>query len=196
MTQIIKNTLASLAIIGLIMAFPLQLELKIIIILIAFTSAAWVYIDAKKIEIQKYKSTALGLNTPSEAAAAVALFWIIAFPAYIIRRKRILNGKIQIASDSNELKKISKVIPTLWAILFIPSIPVAFLSLFISDAPSRGVLSDFFRMTAFFSGLALPISLIIGAIAGFTNMREKVLLYLPLIDIAVFLVSIILSGFF
>ena len=88
MTQIIKNTLASLAIIGLIMAFPLQLELKIIIILIAFPSAAWVYIDAKKIEIQKYKSTALGLNTPSEAAAAVALFWIIAFPAYIIRRKR------------------------------------------------------------------------------------------------------------
>ena len=107
-----------------------------------------------------------------------------------------MKGKIQIASDSNELKKISKVIPTLWAILFIPSIPVAFLSLFISDAPSRGVLSDFFRMTAFFSGLALPISLIIGAIAGFTNMREKVLLYLPLIDIAVFLVSIILSGFF
>jgi hypothetical protein len=65
-------------------------------------SAIWVYVDAKKLDIQKYKKTSLTLSTtPFGAAFVVMLLWILAFPMYISWRQRAIDGKLQLKEITN-----------------------------------------------------------------------------------------------
>lgn len=68
---------------------------KLVGSIIVIASAIWVYIDSKKLEINKYKKTILSLSTtPFGSAFVVFLLWPIAFPMYISLRRRIKDKKI------------------------------------------------------------------------------------------------------
>ncbi len=103
MTQLIKNTIIFFVIGFFILVAPLQIEWKMIFSLIILPSAAWVYVDAKKIEIHKYKKTKLSLSdTPFGSAIAVVLLWVIAFPLYIMWRQKIMSGKIELVDSMHK----------------------------------------------------------------------------------------------
>lgn len=68
---------------------------KLVLLVLVFGSAMWVYTDSKKLGIEKYKKTALSLSsTPFGIAFVVWILWIISFPMYISWRYRVINGRI------------------------------------------------------------------------------------------------------
>lgn len=88
------NILIILGVLIIIFTFPAQI-LKPLLLIVVVGSAIWVYTDSKKLEIAKYKKTALSLSSsPFGAAFVVWLLWIIAFPMYISWRQRVKDGKI------------------------------------------------------------------------------------------------------
>jgi len=59
---------------------------------IAFLSAFWVYSDAKKLDIKKYRPTLFGRG-PSSYAICIGVLWIIGLPFYISHRQKIIDGR-------------------------------------------------------------------------------------------------------
>ena len=90
----LKNILFVGGVLVVILVLPKNL-VKPFAGIVLWGSAIWVFIDAKKLEIGKYKKTALSLsNSPFGSAFMVLLLWIIAFPMYISYRQRIIDKKI------------------------------------------------------------------------------------------------------
>jgi len=71
--------------------------------LVVILSAVWVYNNAKKIEIEKYKSN---LSMSPLAIAAWTLFlWPIFFPAYLGFNWRIKHGKQPLKTAQNKVSQ-------------------------------------------------------------------------------------------
>lgn len=69
--------------------------LPILVLPISAGSAVWVYNDAMKLHIDKYKTTNLTPSTtPGRIAFLVLLFPIIILPLYMVFRERIKEGRI------------------------------------------------------------------------------------------------------
>jgi len=67
--------------------------------LMVIVSAIWTYKDAKKLEMNKYKSSRiLPTNKSLLTAFLVWILWIIAFPVYLNYRRKLINGKIPFAN--------------------------------------------------------------------------------------------------
>lgn len=81
---------------ALIIMFLLPVNLKkSFATIVVFVSAVWVFIDANKLVVEKYKKTALSLSdSPLGSAFVVLILWPIAFPMYISYRQRIMEGKV------------------------------------------------------------------------------------------------------
>ena len=60
--------------------------------LIIFTSLIWVYVDAKKLDIGKYKPTFFGRG-PLSYALCINVLWILGLPFYVDHRQKIIDGK-------------------------------------------------------------------------------------------------------
>lgn len=73
----------------LLIVFNAPQEVFSIIILV---SLFWVYIDAKKLDIKKYKPTFFGRG-PISYALSVNMLWILGIPFYISHRQKIIDGK-------------------------------------------------------------------------------------------------------
>ena len=95
----IMNILLILGVIIIIFIVPDRMA-NITVTVILLASYVWVYQDAKKLEIQKYKPTLFGRG-PWSYATVVLFFWIIALPFYISHRKKIMDGKVPL----REIKK-------------------------------------------------------------------------------------------
>lgn len=91
-----------LIILVLVSAFIFSAQVvKMIVLVVVFGSAIWVYKDSKKLNTTKYKKTTLSLSSsPFGAAFVVWLLWIIAFPMYIVYRQKIIDGKIPLKENS------------------------------------------------------------------------------------------------
>lgn len=90
----LKNILMVGGVLVVIMLLPSSLA-KPFAGIVLWGSAIWVFVDARKLEIGKYKKTALSLSdSPFGSAFVVLLLWIIAFPMYISYRQKIINGRI------------------------------------------------------------------------------------------------------
>ena len=97
------NTIIVLVTLGLIFFLPDELTFLISIVVILTT--IWVYTDAVKIDLKKYKSNFGG---PGSAAFFVFIIWIIAFPLYISTRQKIKEGEALLKEvSSNNLKQSS-----------------------------------------------------------------------------------------
>jgi len=60
--------------------------------LIVFASIVWVFIDARKLNIGRYKPTFFGRG-PISYTLCINLLWLIGFPFYISHRQKIIDGK-------------------------------------------------------------------------------------------------------
>lgn len=65
---------------------------KEILSLIVFVSSIWVYTDAKKLDIGKYKPTFFGRG-PISYALCVDFLWLVGMPFYISHRQKVIDGK-------------------------------------------------------------------------------------------------------
>ncbi len=59
--------------------------------LIVLVSLIWVYFDAKKLDIGKYKPTIFGRG-PISYAICISILWLIGLPFYISHRQKIIDG--------------------------------------------------------------------------------------------------------
>lgn len=91
-----------LIILVLISAFTFSTQVvKAIAFGVVFVSAIWVYKDSTKLNIARYKKTALSLSSsPFGSAFVVWFLWIIAFPMYIVYRQKIIDGKIPLKENN------------------------------------------------------------------------------------------------
>jgi len=60
-------------------------------------TAIWAGVDAKKIELRKYKTAPLGGFCG--VVPAVLLLWVVAFPWYLSSRDKILSGKAKLRDE-------------------------------------------------------------------------------------------------
>ncbi len=90
------NTIIVLVTLGLIFFLPPEYTSLVSIVVVLTT--IWVYTDAVKIDLKKYKSNFGG---PGSAAFFVFIIWIIAFPLYISTRQKIKEGKTPLREASN-----------------------------------------------------------------------------------------------
>ena len=67
-------------------------------------SALVVLFEGYRIEVQKYPGTFFGRG-PWSYAIIVFILWLFAFPYFISRRAKILNGEIQMKDSFNILKQ-------------------------------------------------------------------------------------------
>ena len=74
------------------------------VIVVSF-SAYWVYTDAKKIEVGKYRNTIFGRG-PSSYTASIVFLWLFALPFYIYHRQQVIDGKIPL-KEIKEKEKCS-----------------------------------------------------------------------------------------
>lgn len=91
--------------------------------LIIFASTVWVYIDSKKIGIEKYKRTSFVFSTSSLGMAfSVLILWIFTFPMYISWRRKALNGEIPLKENQEQpqskTEKVANIIGVTIAYLF------------------------------------------------------------------------------
>ena len=80
-----------LIIVGVIILIILKVP-KEIYSLILLASSVWVYLDAKKLNIGKYKPTLFGRG-PISYVLCINILWIIGMPFYISHRQKIIDGK-------------------------------------------------------------------------------------------------------
>ena len=86
--------LVVVGVVFIILFLPVEICKPLFFAIVA-SSAVWVYIDAKKLNIGKYKKTFLSPSTsPFGTAFIVWILWLIAFPMYISYRKKIIDGKV------------------------------------------------------------------------------------------------------
>jgi len=102
----------------------------------------------------------------------------------------------QNATDENIIKdKNSSRLMTLWLVLFFPSLFAAPLVVFLFDDPASG--KDLIVYIVALNLLTTPLSLLIGAIAGYLNRKKNkdyILVYLPFLNICLFLVPLIIAS--
>ena len=80
-----------LIIVGVILLFMLPVPEEIFS-LIYIASLIWVYIDAKKLDMGKYKPTFFGRG-PISYALYISILWLIGLPFYISHRQKVIDGK-------------------------------------------------------------------------------------------------------
>ena len=80
-----------LIIIGVVLLMVLPVPLRVIQLII-LASVIWVYIDARKLGMGKYKSTLFGRG-PISYAICVNILWIVGMPYYISHRQKVIDGK-------------------------------------------------------------------------------------------------------
>ncbi len=89
-----------LAVIFFIVNFLPEDMFKPVTSLLVFGTSYWAYKDSKKLQISKYKKTWLTPSTsPTGVLVICAAFWLIAFPAYISYRQKIVEGKIPLKTS-------------------------------------------------------------------------------------------------
>jgi hypothetical protein len=66
--------------------------------IIMFLSSIWVYLDAKKLEVDRYDK----YKKPTHYFMGAMLAWIIWFPFYLYKRSAIINGLAALKPDSGE----------------------------------------------------------------------------------------------
>ncbi len=103
------NSLLILGYVGIVYLMPKEYK-QIVGYVITIPSAIWVFFDAKKLDIKKYKASNIGTASPFWVAFFVAFFWILAMPIYISWRQKIINGKCPlkeeiVASSQKKSKK-------------------------------------------------------------------------------------------
>ena len=98
------NILIVVGLVFIVLFLPVEVIEPLLFVIIA-SSAVWVYIDAKKLNTEKYKRTFLSPPAwPFGAAFMVFMLWIIVFPMYISYRKKIINGEIPLKEvDSQKI---------------------------------------------------------------------------------------------
>lgn len=100
------------------------------------------------------------------------------------------------AMGENIIKKYSSL-TTLWSLLFILSLFISPFAVFIFDDPSSS--DSLMANILFISLFTAPVSFIIGAVVGYFNRkkdRDNVLVYLPLVNIFIFIVALLFSTFY
>ncbi len=68
-------------------------EIKTVVSAIVVGTMVWVYVDAQKLQIQKYKPSLFGRG-PISHALVTGIFWLVLFPVYISYRQKIKDGKV------------------------------------------------------------------------------------------------------
>ena len=74
-------------------------KVQTVVSIIVLVTAIWVYFDARKLQIQKYKPTLFGRG-PISYAWITGILWIVLFPAYISFRQKIKDGKVPLRDGS------------------------------------------------------------------------------------------------
>lgn len=62
---------------------------------VVLLSAAWAYREAERLEVDRYEGWMA--QTSIQVAMRVLLFWIVAFPAFLLLRQRIVRGEAEVA---------------------------------------------------------------------------------------------------
>lgn len=108
--------------------------LNVIIVAIVVVSAIWVYLDATKNKIGKVQGAKGMFNMSAGAWGTVTLLlWIIGFPAYLIKRRSLIEkaNENPIEISGRGLKTgVFVVIGGLWFLLTLSSVPMSSLSSF------------------------------------------------------------------
>lgn len=65
--------------------------------LVVIGSALWVYFDAKRLGLGRYRT---GLVNPEVATIGCFAMWIVAFPWYLSARRRILLGQVPLKESA------------------------------------------------------------------------------------------------
>lgn len=86
------NTIIIGAFLLLLFSVPLE-EARALSMGVWIASAVWVYLDAQRLEIGKYRGSFWGTG-PLSRAIIVWILWIIAFPLYISFRSKVIAGAI------------------------------------------------------------------------------------------------------
>ena len=106
--------------------------LNLIIVSIAVVSAIWVYLDATKNKIGKIQGKKGIFNMSAGAWGTVTLLlWIIGFPAYLIKRKSLIEK-----ANENPIESAGRgwktglfvIIGGLWLLVTLSSVPMSSLS--------------------------------------------------------------------
>lgn len=122
----------------------------------------------------------------------IIFFVVIFIISYFLSQNATEEDISRVARD-----KYSRL-ATLWLILLIPAFCGFFMSMFLFDTPDSGK-SLFIAQILAFSLLTAPLSLIVGAVAGYLNKKRNkdcILAYLPFVNICAFLVTLTLLVFF
>jgi len=80
-----------LIIIGVIVLIVLNVPQEIFSLII-LASLIWVYLDAKKLDMGKYKPTFFGRG-PISYALCISILWLIGMPFYISHRQKVIDKK-------------------------------------------------------------------------------------------------------
>ncbi|MFA5961528.1 MAG: hypothetical protein WC848_02525 [Parcubacteria group bacterium] len=104
----------------------------ILIFAVVLSSAIWAYIDANRINSEKYEACGIGTNKPFWIALIICFLWILAFPMYLIWRQKIIEGKcpqkkeLEVKSESEMQNEKKEIIlkPTALAFILGISIPI------------------------------------------------------------------------
>lgn len=100
------------------------------------------------------------------------------------------------AMGENIIKKYSSL-TMLWLLLFVLSLFISPFAVFVFDDPSSS--DSLMAYILFISLFTAPVSFIIGAVVGYFNRKKggnNVLVYLPLVNIFIFLVASLFSAFY
>ncbi len=64
---------------------------------VVLLTTGWAYREAERLEVDRYEGW---MARPSiQVALRVLLFWIIAFPAFLVLRQRIVRGEAEVRPD-------------------------------------------------------------------------------------------------
>lgn len=72
-------------------ALSVAIEAPVLPALVVIGSALWVYFDAKKLGLARYRT---GLLNPEVTTIGCFLMWIVAFPWYLSVREKIVKGEM------------------------------------------------------------------------------------------------------
>ena len=69
--------------------FAVAAEIPVLPAFMVIGTALWVYFDAKRLDLSRYKT---GLLNPEVATIGCVGLWIVAFPWYLSARHKIMHG--------------------------------------------------------------------------------------------------------
>jgi|GEM_PF-1183699 len=76
-----------------------RLEAPALPALVVIGTALWVYFDAKKLGLARYRT---GLLNPEVTTIGCFMMWIVAFPWYLSVRHKIKNGQMPLRNPPRE----------------------------------------------------------------------------------------------